>query len=250
MGGGLAVYPLSLAQLQAFVSQATGKSAGSTLLWAQALSVRRRAAPKGRPPCRRAGKNRRATGAPAPVSKPCIAAIAGFTGAPIMIIGDMLQAGEAYAKSFFSEIRRFGIANELAFEFFHPPSRRFVKLLEESVENFNVELSPESHDLRVRSAFGKKYNNRELESALETLVASRCRRIDLFFMVGLPYQSYSSVMESVAYCGKLLDRYGRSGKLLPMLAPLPPFVDSGSSIFAQRESMGSRVHYRTLGELR
>lgn len=179
-----------------------------------------------------------------------IAAIAEYTGAPIMIIGDMLQAGEEYADAFFSAIRRHNIANELAFEFFHPPSRRFVERLAECVENFNVELSPESHDTRVRRAFGKHFDNLELEAALETLVASKCKRIDLFFMVGLPFQSYTSVMKSVAYCGELLDQYGQSGKLLPMIAPLAPFVDPGSRIFEEPETMGYRLLYQTLGEHR
>lgn len=179
-----------------------------------------------------------------------IVSIAGYTGAPIMIIGDLLQAGREYADTFLRAISRHNIANEIAFEFFHPPSRRFVERLANSVENFNVELSPESHDPRIRSAFGKQFDNRELEAALETLVASSCRRIDLFFMVGLPFQSYASVMESVAYCGELLDRYGRSGKLLPMIAPLAPFVDPGSRIFEAPEKMGYRLLYRTLGEHR
>ena len=179
-----------------------------------------------------------------------IAAIASYTGAPIMIIGDLLQAGEEYAETFFRAIRRHHISNELAFEFFHPPSRRFVERLAECVENFNVELSPESHDLRVRRAFGKTFDNRELEEAIEALVASKCRRIDLFFMVGLPFQSYDSVLESVAYCGELLQRYGQSGKLLPMIAPLAPFVDPGSQIFEDPESMGYRLFYRTLAEHR
>ncbi|MGB9080894.1 MAG: TIGR04190 family B12-binding domain/radical SAM domain protein [Desulfuromonadaceae bacterium] len=179
-----------------------------------------------------------------------IVSIAGYTGAPIMIIGDLLQAGGEYADAFLRAISRHSISNELAFEFFHPPSRRFVERLENSVENFNVELSPESHDLRVRSAFGKQFDNRELEAALETLVASRCKRIDLFFMVGLPFQSYASVMESMAYCGELLNSYGRGGKLLPMIAPLAPFVDPGSRIFENPEKMGYRLFYRTLGEHR
>lgn len=179
-----------------------------------------------------------------------VATIAGYTGAPIMIIGDLLQGGEEYADTFLRAIGRHNVSNELAFEFFHPPSRRFVARLEESVENFNVELSPESHDLRVRSAFGKRFDNSELERALDVLVASRCRRIDLFFMVGLPFQDYKSVLESVAYCGELLNRYGQSGKLLPMLAPLAPFVDPGSRIFEEPEVMGYRLLYRTLGEHR
>jgi B12-binding domain/radical SAM domain protein len=179
-----------------------------------------------------------------------IAAIAGYTGAPIMIVGDLLQAGTEYAGAFLKAVRRHNIPNELAFEFFHPPSRPFVELLEESVENFNVELSPESHDARVRRAFGKRFDNRELESALDSLVKSSCKRIDLFFMVGLPLQTYGSVMESVAYCGELLDRYGRSGKLLPMIAPLAPFVDPGSRIFEDPGKMGYRLLYHTLGEHR
>jgi len=125
-----------------------------------------------------------------------------------------------------------------------------VQRLADSVENFNVELSPESHDLRVRRAFGKHFDNRELQETLETLIASSCKRIDLFFMVGLPFQDYASVMESVAYCGELLDKYGQSGKLLPMIAPLAPFVDPGSRIFENPEKMGYRLLYRTLGEHR
>ncbi|MDD2540559.1 MAG: TIGR04190 family B12-binding domain/radical SAM domain protein [Desulfuromonadaceae bacterium] len=160
-----------------------------------------------------------------------IISIASYTGAPIMIIGDILQAGEKYADIVLSVIRRHSIPNQLTFEFFHPPSRRFVELLADSVENFNVELSPESHDLRVRRAFGKSFDNQELEASLDILVASKCRRVDLFFMVGLPFQTYSSVMESVDYCEELLNRFGQTGKLLPMIAPLAPFVDPGSRIF-------------------
>lgn len=179
-----------------------------------------------------------------------IAAIAGYTGAPIMVIGDLLQAGEGYAEAFFQAIRRHGIVNELAFEFFHPPSRRILERLEDSVANFNVELSPESHDLRVRHAFGKHFDNRDLEAALDMLVASSCKRIDLFFMVGLPFQSHASVMESVAWCGELLERYGRDGRLLPMIAPLAPFLDPGSRAFQEPEAMGYRLLYRTLDEHR
>jgi B12-binding domain/radical SAM domain protein len=179
-----------------------------------------------------------------------IAAIAAYTGAPIMIIGDLLQTGEEYAETFFTTLRRYNIGNELAFEFFHPPSARMIELITTSVVNFNVELSPESHDLVVRRAFGKNFDNRELEQAIELLVNSSCQRIDLFFMVGLPRQSYASVMASVAYCGELLERYGASGKLLPMIAPLAPFVDPGSRIFEQPEAMGYRLIYRTLAEHR
>ncbi len=176
--------------------------------------------------------------------------IAGFTGAPIMVVGDLLQAGEEYAERFLQCLKRYRIKNELAFEFFQPPPEAFVKKVADAVANFNVELSPESHDPRVRGAFGKSYDNVELENAIEACLRHGCKRIDLFFMVGLPYQNYASVMDTVSYCGELLKKYGSRGKLLPMIAPLAPFIDPGSRIFEAPERFGYRLFYRTLREHR
>jgi hypothetical protein len=69
-------------------------------------------------------------------------------------------------------------------------------------------------------------------------------------MVGLPYQDYQSVMETVEYCGELMRRYGGAKKLLPMIAPLAPFIDPGSRLFEEPEQFGYRLFYRTLREHR
>jgi len=176
--------------------------------------------------------------------------IARFTGAPVMVIGDLLQAGEEYATRFLQMMKKYRINNQLALEFFHPPTGAFINRLSDSLINFNVEISPESHDRRVRGAFGKTYGNDELEAAIAAFMESPCKRLDLFFMVGLPHQDYESVMASVEYCGELLRAYGGSGKLLPMIAPLAPFIDPGSRLFEEPERFGYRLLYRTLGEHR
>jgi B12-binding domain/radical SAM domain protein len=176
--------------------------------------------------------------------------IARYTGAPVMVIGDLLQAGTAYAESFLQAMKKYRIENELAIEFFHPPPADFVRKVADSLIHFNVEISPESHDPRVRKAFGKPYDNAELEASIAAFTRSTCRRLDLFFMVGLPYQDYPSVMETVEYCGELLRTYGGTKKLLPMIAPLAPFVDPGSRLFEEAERFGYRLFYRTLGEHR
>jgi len=88
---------------------------------------------------------------------------------------------------------------------------------------------------------------------IKTLIRLGCKRIDLFFMVGLPNQNYASVMDTVRYCGELMARYGSngtSGRILPMIAPLAPFIDPGSSIFEDPEKYGYRFFYRTLKEHR
>lgn len=176
--------------------------------------------------------------------------IATYTGAPIMVIGDLLQAGEAYGERFLAAMRDQPVDNHLAIEFFRPPSAGFVRLAARSIRNFNVEISPESHDPRVRRAFGKHYDNAELEASLAALLASSCRRVDLFFMVGLPEQDYASVLKTVDYCGELLARSGGDGRLLPMLAPLAPFIDPGSRIFENPQRYGYRLFCRTLREHR
>ena len=176
--------------------------------------------------------------------------IAKYTGAPIMVIADLLQAGQDYGERFLLTMKKCQIKNQVGFEFFYPPPGDFVAKVADSLINFNVEISPESHDPAVRKAFGKPYDNAVLEASIDALMQSSCRRLDLFFMVGLPYQDYQSVMDTVEYCGDLLRKYGATKKLLPILAPLAPFIDPGSRLFEEPERFGYRLFYRTLAEHR
>ena len=179
--------------------------------------------------------------------------IAEYTGAPLMLIGDLLQAGQEYSDRFLEAVRKHRIRNEICIEFFRPPPVDLLRKAADCIGTLNVEISPESHDINVRRAFGKGYDNQALEEMIETLVDVGCKRIDLFFMVGLPRQDYASVMETVKYCGSLLARYGGtggSGKVLPLIAPLAPFIDPGSAIFEDPERYGYRFFSRTLAEHR
>jgi len=176
--------------------------------------------------------------------------ISEYTGAPVMVIGDLLQAKEDYAGRFLDAVKKYRIKNELTVEFFTPPPETFIRKVADCIENFNVEVSPESHDPKIRKAFGKHYENRELEQMIATLLDAGCKRIDIFFMVGLPYQDYRSVMETVGYCEELLRKFGGTRRLLPMIAPLAPFIDPGSSIFEEPEKFGYRLLYKTLKEHR
>jgi B12-binding domain/radical SAM domain protein len=176
--------------------------------------------------------------------------ISEYTGAPVMVIGDLLQAGEVYAGRFLDAVKKYRIKNDLTVEFFAPPPKSFIRKVADCIENVNVEVSPESHDPKVRKAFGKYYDNRELEQMIAALLEAGCRRIDIFFMVGLPYQDYASVMQTARYCEELLEKYGSSRRLLPMIAPLAPFIDPGSAIFEEPEKFGYRLSARTLKEHR
>jgi B12-binding domain/radical SAM domain protein len=170
--------------------------------------------------------------------------------APVMVIGDIFQPGEEYGFTFLQEMKRRPITNHVAFEFFVPPSRAQLERIAESIPNFNIEISPESHDEEVRRAFGRPYDNRSLERMLGDTVDLGSKRIDLFFMTGLPRQTYSSVLETVDYCRSLLERFRPYGKLFPFISPLAPFLDPGSAVFEVPEKYGYRLLCRTVEEHR
>ena len=170
--------------------------------------------------------------------------------APVMIIGDIFQPGEAYGFAFLQELKKRPITNHVAFEFFVPPSRSQLERIATSISNFNIEISPESHDEEVRKAFGRPYNNESLERMLEDAVELGAKRIDLFFMTGLPKQTPPSVLGTVDYCRSLLERFRSYNKLFPFISPLAPFLDPGSMIFETPEKYGYRLLYRTVEEHR
>ena len=170
--------------------------------------------------------------------------------APVMIIGDIFQPGEEYGFTFLQEMKKKPITNHVAFEFFVPPSRSQLKKIAEAIRNFNIEISPESHDEEVRKAFGRPYNNEALERMIADAIDLGSKRIDLFFMIGLPKQTYSSVLETVDYCRSLLERFRSYKKLIPFISPLAPFLDPGSAVFEAPERYGYRLLYRTVEEHR
>ena len=170
--------------------------------------------------------------------------------APIMIIGDIFQPGEEYGFNFLRKMKTRRIDNHIAFEFFVPPSRDQLERIAESVKYFNIEISPESHDEEVRKAFGRPYANPPMEKMIADAIDLGCKRIDLFFMIGLPKQTYESVMETVDYCRLLLERFQPYDKLFPFISPLAPFLDPGSTVFEEPEKFGYRLLYRTVEEHR
>jgi len=170
--------------------------------------------------------------------------------APIMIIGDIFQPGDEYGFKLLNALKGKGIQNHVALEFFVPPSREKLERISEAIPNFNLEISPESHDAAVRNAFGRPYDNAALEEMVKNALDLGCKRIDLFFMTGLPKQTLGSILDTVDYCRYLLERYGKSRRLIPFISPLAPFLDPGSPVFENPGRYGYNLLYRTVEEHR
>ncbi|HVW70444.1 MAG TPA: hypothetical protein VHB68_15810, partial [Steroidobacteraceae bacterium] len=169
---------------------------------------------------------------------------------PIVIPGDLLQAGETYALAVLDGLRAARITNELVFELFDLPPHGYLGEIDRCLPNWSFEISPESHDHDVRIAQEGEpgYDNAAFESFLRDALRCRCHRIDVFFMIGLPRQTYQSVLGTVDYCGRLFELADR--RLNCFISPMGPFVDPGSRIFEQPERFGYRLFARTLEEHR
>lgn len=169
-----------------------------------------------------------------------------FNRGPIFVLGDIRQAGMDYARRFLKEIH--GFKGEVIIEFFTPAPRSFVEEVAAALPNFIMEVSLESHDPRVRELSGKPYPGRMMEETIQAALDVGCKRVDVFFMIGMPGQDYQSVMDTIDYCGELLRQQKGDNRLWPFISPLAPFLDPGSLAYEQPEKYGYIVRDSTLAD--
>jgi B12-binding domain/radical SAM domain protein len=179
-----------------------------------------------------------------------LAAIGRFSRGPIIIPGDLLQGGQDYARAVIDEIAAARVGNLVCFEFFDVPPVGFLRHIDARLGNWSFEISPESHDHAVRHAMEGEtgYDNEAMEAFLREALTLGCRRIDVFFMIGLPGQTYASAMETVDYCEHLF-RLG-DPRLQCFISPMGPFLDPGSRIFEDPGRFGYRKFAHTVEEHR
>jgi B12-binding domain/radical SAM domain protein len=179
-----------------------------------------------------------------------IVSIQRYLNGPVFVVGDIRQQGEAYADEFLQAMGSAKVRGPIVLELFAPAGRDFFKKVSKAIPNYNIQWSPDSSDEEVRRVFGKGYSNRDIENTIQGALENSCKRFDLFFMIGLPKQTYSSVMKDAAYLRGLLKELGSQKKLFPFISPLAPFVDPGSKVFENPDKYGYRFFYRSLEEHR
>jgi B12-binding domain/radical SAM domain protein len=174
--------------------------------------------------------------------------ISSFSAAPIFMVHDPRMAGLKSAVAFFAQLADAPPANELIFELYAPADAAFLDLIERSVPAWSLEMTLESPDERTRRVNGKfPCSNAEIEATIARALARRCRTLDVFFMIGLPHQTYQDALRIPDYCEHLFQRFGATPRLRTFVAPLGPFLDPGSRAFEQPE-LGYRRFCHTLAD--
>jgi len=176
--------------------------------------------------------------------------ISRFSNGPIFILGDLNQAGKEYASQVLSLLQKNRVKNQFILELFYPASREFLRQMSLACPDFCLEISPESHDPAIRKTIGRPYSDKDLEQTLADALDVGCRRLDVFFMIGLSRQTPQSVMDTIDYCEHLFKRFDGDKRLSLFISPLAPFLDPGSLGFEQPERYGYHILFRKLEEHR
>jgi B12-binding domain/radical SAM domain protein len=176
--------------------------------------------------------------------------IRGFSKAPIFMVHDPRIGGQERARRFFELLRRENPPNELVFELFFPAGDEIFEMMASSTAAFSLEITIESPDEALRARNAKfDYPNAALESTIASALRHGCRKLDLFFMVGIPGQRVQDALATVDYCEHLVTRFGADPRLQFYIAPLAPFLDPGSRAF-EDPALGYHTRFNTLEEHR
>ncbi|MCG2789545.1 MAG: radical SAM protein, partial [Actinomycetia bacterium] len=72
-----------------------------------------------------------------------------------------------YVEEFFECAKQLDKNLQIFFEFFDPPDRWFFDEAAKIFSNVCYEISPDSHDEKIRKIMGKAYTNEELLESIE-----------------------------------------------------------------------------------
>lgn len=167
--------------------------------------------------------------------------------APIFVLHDLRQAGEEYVDEFFHLLKQENVQNELIIELFWEADDEYFAKIADAVPKFSLEMTLETHIESIRNMNGKfACTNEQVENTIASAFKYGCRKIDIFFMTGIPKQSYSQAIESIDYCRHLLEKFDGDKRLALFIAPLAPFLDPGCLAFEYPDEFGYKKYCHTL----
>jgi B12-binding domain/radical SAM domain protein len=172
-----------------------------------------------------------------------------FSRAPIFMVHDPRMGGMERARRLFTLLGDRRPANEMIFELYYPGGDEFFGMIERAVGAWSIEITMESPDEAQRRTNGKwPWPNSTIERTIDRAIAHGCRRVDVFFMIGLPGQRIADARAIPPYCEHLIAR-SPAGRVRTFVAPLAPFLDPGSRAF-EDPSLGYHRYCTSLDDHR
>jgi clorobiocin/coumermycin A biosynthesis protein CloN6/CouN6 len=183
----------------------------------------------------------------------------GHVAEELRSMGDAAQQTGIYALQCYSESKArlfeyLDVVKEMGyklvhFEQFRLPDQETIKKMVSSTRTI-INLSPESHDPVISKLAGRgTYTMQQMEDWIEQALDLGVAGVMVWFFIGMPRQTRQSLMDTVAYCERLLKKF-RGKKVIPLLCPMAPFLDPGSRFFEEPAQHGYTIFHRTLEQHR
>ncbi len=109
-------------------------------------------------------------------------------------------------------------------------------------------LAPEAGSQRLRDVINKGISEEELLLHVQKLMEHGWQQVKLYFMIGLPTETYEDLDAIVELCRKVRDVAGRGGPRLQVTAAISPFVPKPFTPFQwveqiSMEEIQNRIYY-------
>ncbi|MBI4616822.1 MAG: cobalamin B12-binding domain-containing protein [Planctomycetes bacterium] len=154
------------------------------------------------------------------------------------------EALDAYLKG----LSKAGIAHA-SYEQFHLTRPETLRKMVAAAKT-TIHISPESHDPTVSRLAGRGvYSMEEMEDWIQEALSIGVYGVHVWFFIGMPRQTPSSVFDTVEYARHLMERF-RGRRVFPLLCPMVPFLDPGSTFFEEPQEHGYRIFFRSLEDHR
>lgn len=177
--------------------------------------------------------------------------IRSLSRAPVFLINDLRNGGHGYSRRILTLLEQDKPDSEIVIELCSPVRDDYLERVARAMPRWSLEITLESHNERIRH-LNKRFHctNEEIIETIGKALRNGARRIDIFFMVGLPGQSYEDAVSFDEFCRSLLERFDGDRRLEFFVAPLAPFLDPGSSAYENPDGHGYRLRFHTLEEHR
>ncbi|MCG6122721.1 MAG: cobalamin-dependent protein [Microvirga sp.] len=161
---------------------------------------------------------------------------------------------QAYSESgprlieYLESVEASGVVKSVSFEQFRLTKPSLLREMVRAAPNTDIfiNLSPQSHDVEISRLTGRgTYTNAEMEDWTAQALDIGIKGFYLWYTIGMPQQTHASVMETVAYSARLMERFP-DDKVIPTIFGMVPYLDPGCQWFEEPDKHGYTVFHRDL----
>lgn len=132
-------------------------------------------------------------------------------------------------------VQHSGKAKSVSMEQYRLPKPELMQEMRRVAPDIDImfNLSPQSHDVEISRLSGRgTYTNEQMEDWLDAAFDIGIKGVYIWYTIGMPKQTHASVMETVEYTARLMEKF-EDKLVVPSIFGMIPFLDPGCQWFEE-----------------